>query len=159
MEGGGYPAWMTRRGQNKRKAQKLADTAALQAVTGEQGLYEPPPRQSCDERRSYLPMDDDHTIRIDVHQWRQAGRMVEFALTLALVVMRDGDVAWVDIARVDCRHGHAHGLLGPSAQKPPRSIMRLDAEGDIPEACDKSIAQLGVAGANVRETEGTPWMS
>jgi hypothetical protein len=69
-------------------------------------IYYPPPDAECDPSPEF-PIVISPTERIHGRAAIYRGKVVDFAMTIT--IKTPGDAArWVDIARIDCRHGHVH---------------------------------------------------
>jgi hypothetical protein len=112
----------------------------------EEGDYSPPPREECEERERYGPIDDEAAIWLTQHYWHRAGRLVEFALTVSITLEIDGQWREVDVARVDIDHGHAHAhAFQPNGSDGPAiHIHRIDTVDDINVALSASMQALHV---------------
>lgn len=78
----------------------------LPVILGEpiEAVWECPPKEECDID-DLLDFHLDETTRMIQRIWRQDKRIVDFAIVL---VARDDNNSWQEVAKVDCCHSQVH---------------------------------------------------
>lgn len=95
---------MVRRNQQKKRDEARARREAEQQVVDARGIYEPPPREQCQERSFTSEIGDGGLVRLQVYFWRKGGDTTEFVMILQTREWNQ----WKNGPRIDCCHGVCH---------------------------------------------------
>lgn len=99
---------MTNRKGRERSKNRLADMTITEPLGGEKPWrpYRPEPADT-----QVHPMFGAPITRIVYVMWWDGTLLTDFVLTQQVNVGTDEDPDWVEIVRVDCRHGEVHSHL------------------------------------------------
>lgn len=125
-----------RRKQQRKRDEKRAARDRQAAFDDEQGRYEPPSRDTCEERPYRFQGYEHDNLDYVARTWRQAGRLADFQIT----VRYRASGHWVNVVEIDCQHGHVHYHTTLPGQ--PRCegvhIHTLDTQADLREGLKKA---------------------
>lgn len=129
---------MIRRNQGKRRQERQQTQQAWERleILGNRGRYAPPPRDECEERKAPYMLHIAQAYP-QVRQWRQAGRLVEFAIQL-------DDALGRRVLEIDCKHGHvhAHHFAADGSKGDPVHIYPLEEVTDLNEGLRLAITYV-----------------